>query len=120
MTILFASTPEGITIYDKSMIDPQTNDYRKIGYISIGGNTTYINKRISHNTKEQIETYAAEIRLKFQERFEKMDIFSQYYTILDNIPMNKKGIIALRSLAKNAKAVKDKLPKLRKMYYNIA
>lgn len=37
MNILFASCGNGITVYDKSMIDPKTNDYKKIAFITNGG-----------------------------------------------------------------------------------
>lgn len=117
MNILFASCGNGITVYDKSMIDPKTNDYKKIAFITNGGNVTYTEKKTKYDERLKIEAYAKEIRDKFQQRFESMDIFEQYYTILDNVPTTAKGMMSLRSLAKSAESVMEKLPRLRKIYY---
>ena len=74
-------------------------------------------KKIKYDERLKIEAHAKEISDKFQQRFESMDIFEQYYTILDNVPTTAKGMRSLRSLAKSAESVMEKLPRLRKIYY---
>ena len=120
MKLLFASCGNGITVYDKSIIDPGTSDYYKIAFITNGGNITYYDKKVNQKNRLKIESYAKEIKEKFQARFEAMDILTQYYTILDNVPTTKNGMMSLRSLAKSAESISEKLPRLRKIYYKTA
>lgn len=98
----------GYTVHNKVVIE--NGDYKKIAYISEGGNIKlYVKKSyIPLEDMKTIKKQAENKRKDFQEKFKKLSKSLQYMIILDNIPLNK-----FLEFTKDKRTLTEKLPEMR-------
>ena len=119
MKLMYYSEGNGVYVCDRTQIDPKTGDYKRVAWISNGGNIIYYAKNISSEAREKVKSHAEEIGEKFRERFEKMDAITQFQTIMDSAPFKQvyNGKLNLREISKDTSSIIQQLPKLREIYY---
>lgn len=103
----------GITLANKAV--EENNDYKIIGHISEGGNIKlYVDETyILEEDMTKIKNVAQQTQKKFRENFERQDIYKQYFTILDFLPIRKLLYYS------DDRPLEEKLPEMREYYYGI-
>lgn len=101
----------GITVYNKKVVE--NNNYKRIAYISQGGNIKlYVEKfYIPLKNMEIIQKCADDEKKDFHEKFESFPDIKQYMIILDNIPLNK-----FLEFTKDKRNLTEKLSGMREYY----
>ena len=87
----FGILGNGITVYDASKTDKQTNDYLTVAHISYEGNIKYYVDKNSLTEKdiESIENQAADRKTEFTQQWDSLSIGEKYirlYNIAVNLP----------------------------------
>lgn len=94
----------------------ENGDYKRIAYISEGGNIrlcvaeSYIPADAMKNIKAMAKRDAA----KFQKRFENLSLIEQYGKIIDRVPHEK-----FMEYVGDKRPLEKKLPAMREYYYTI-
>lgn len=113
--LLIGYLGNGITVWNTAAIEH--GDYKKIAYISIGGNIKLYEPegKIPPVAMEKIERMASENKATFTKKFEKLPDAVQYEKILMGVS-DKKLIEYIR----DKRPSEEKLPELREYFYKIS
>ncbi len=105
----------GITVYNKKVVE--NNSYKRIAYISQGGNIKlYVEKfYIPLKNMEIIQKCADDEKKNFQKKFENLPDIEQQRIILNNVLFSK-----FIEFTKDKRPLTEKLPEMREYYYSIA
>ncbi len=82
--IHFGLFGNGITAYDVSRTDPETNDYPTVAHISEEGAVKIYDDSLSAEDIERINEQAQPAREKFMSDWNKLSVTVQYQRLLDN------------------------------------
>ncbi len=82
-SIQFGLFGNGITAYDISRIDKETNDYPTVAHISSEGVITTYDDNISAEDMERIKSQAEYARKSFMDEWNKLSVEQQYQRLLD-------------------------------------